>query len=79
MAAAYTMLIPGTAANGCGIRVSYVVIKYLTLSAHAREGYSTQFVCQSVSQSFCHTTITDLEDGSRPRIETSIKILHWTF
>ena len=38
-----------------------------------REKITTQFVCQSISQSFCHT---DLEDGSLLKIETSIKMLH---
>ena len=35
-----------------------------------------------VSQSFIHSTAqqkVDLEEGSLPKIKTSIKILHWTF
>ncbi len=43
--------------------IGHAVFQLLTLSAHAREGYNTQFV----SQSFCHT---DLEDGSLPKVET---------
>ena len=31
----------------------------LTLSAHAREGYSSHFVCQSVSLSVCHFLILE--------------------
>ena len=31
----------------------------LTLSAHAREGYSSHFVCQSVSLSVCHFSILE--------------------
>ncbi len=61
-----------------------VLRKLINVSAHAREGYSAPFVCQlvswsvsqSVSQSFCHM---NLEDGSLPKIETSIKKLHWPF
>ncbi len=57
-------------------------LKLINVSAHAREGYSTPFVSQlvsqSVSQSFCHM---NLEDGSLPKIETSTstKMLHWPF
>ena len=31
----------------------------LTLSAHAREGYSSHFVCHSVSLSVCHFSILE--------------------
>ena len=31
----------------------------LTLSSHAREGYSSHFVCQSVSLSVCHFFILE--------------------
>ena len=31
----------------------------LTLSAHAREGYSSDFVCHSVSLSVCHFSILE--------------------
>ena len=31
----------------------------LTLSAHAREGYSSHFVCHSVTLSVCHFSILE--------------------
>ena len=41
----------------------------VTLSTHAREGYSTHFVIHSVTLS-----AADLEDGRLPGIENGIKV-----
>ncbi len=54
------------------MRAHYVL---LTLSTHAQKGYSTQFVCQSVSHSVTQQK-AELENGSLLKIETSIKMLH---
>ena len=54
------------------MRAYYVL---LTLSTHAQKGYSTQFVCQSVSHSVTQQK-AELENGSLLKIETSIKMLH---
>ena len=65
---------------GCAINIIIilvVVVVVLTLSAHTLESYSTQFVSQSVSQSVTQQK-ADLEDGGLPKIDTSIKMLHWT-
>ena len=47
---------------------------YLTLSAHAREGYSSHFVCQSVCQSVCHFSILEKAPFSGLKL-TSVYIL----
>ena len=44
----------------------------LTLSAHVREGYSTHFVCQSVS----HST-EELEDGNPSTFKSDINLKYW--
>ena len=54
---------------------SYTVYSLLTLSVHAREGYSNHFVCQSVSLSLCHSVCVSLfYFGERAifRVETYI-------
>ena len=43
----------------------------LILSAHAREGYSSHFVCHSVSQSVC-VSLFDFGEGAVFRVETYI-------
>ncbi len=43
-------------------QVSMVRVLLLTLSAHAREGYSTHFVCHSFIQSVT-LSAADLDDG----------------
>ena len=46
--------------QACGGLVSSFLL--LTLSAHAREGYSSHFVCLSFCLSVC-LSVADLEDG----------------
>ena len=53
--------------------VNYGILLLLTLSAHAREGYSSHFVCQSVSQSVC-VSLFDFGEGAVFRVETYISI-----
>ena len=44
------------------------LLVFKTLSAYAREGYSTQFVCRSVTQQK-----VDLEDDSLPKMKQASK------
>ena len=61
-------------ANGCNamnVLVLLIYVVLLTLSAHTREGYSSHFVCQSVSQSVC-VSLFDFGEGAVFRVETYI-------
>ena len=49
----------------------FKITELLTLSAHAREGYSSHFVCQSVSQSVC-VSLFYFGEGAVFRVETYI-------
>ncbi len=68
---------PGKYKLSCCLFVCLFVL--LPFSTHAQEGTVLCLsVSQSISQSFCHITKRGLEDGSFQKIETSIKMLHWT-
>ena len=50
------------------------ILNLLTLSAHARDGYSSHFVCLSVRLSVCHVSILEKAPISGLKL-TSVYIL----